>query len=479
MVLCAWNHTHRDVCDFRRMHVKDLEARPLVTQALVAWRVSTLGLATLAGFHVATSTRPRGCSSEHRTDPRDIGWVWHVRMLGTFAALLVLDVIGFAHYSSSVGVKASSVVFGFEVGLAWMLYFVSEFNNLQQLVTAQYMLLVSVYLGILIKYTIHSMDAILVAYSPTATGWEEKPLYIMLTDLVSDFLKLLTYVGFFLVVVYYYGLPLHIIRDIYVTLQSFLQRFTDVQRYLKALEEMRTRYPDATAEDIAATDGVCIICREDLADGLPVPPGSDNFRNPLRPKKLHCGHIFHIRCLKSWLERQQACPTCRTSVLDTPPPAPAVAVPVAGRLGQAPAAVAPAIAIPFPGAAVPPMRDAPPAVGYPGVAGTPAYGAQNAPFAIPGSTLQPANFIVLTPLIPAQLVTADKMMGGLSDAQLRELLDGTGVVSQASSTVLSPEALQAQITALTSVQEQLSQLTATMQRVLDVVSSQQATSQQG
>ena len=31
--------------------------------------------------------------------------------------------------------------------------------------------------------------------------------------------------------------------------------------------------------------------------------------NPLTPKKLPCAHIFHFRCLKTWLERQQSCPT--------------------------------------------------------------------------------------------------------------------------------------------------------------------------
>jgi E3 ubiquitin-protein ligase synoviolin len=24
---------------------------------------------------------------------------------------------------------------------------------------------------------------------------------------------------------------------------------------------------------------------------------------------LPCGHIFHFHCLRSWLERQQTCPT--------------------------------------------------------------------------------------------------------------------------------------------------------------------------
>jgi E3 ubiquitin-protein ligase synoviolin len=36
----------------------------------------------------------------------------------------------------------------------------------------------------------------------------------------------------------------------------------------------------------------------------------------ITPKKLPCGHIFHFYCLRSWLERQQSCPTCRRSVLE-------------------------------------------------------------------------------------------------------------------------------------------------------------------
>ncbi len=32
-------------------------------------------------------------------------------------------------------------------------------------------------------------------------------------------------------------------------------------------------------------------------------------------KKLPCDHIFHRNCLRSWFQRQQTCPTCRTSIL--------------------------------------------------------------------------------------------------------------------------------------------------------------------
>lgn len=48
-------------------------------------------------------------------------------------------------------------------------------------------------------------------------------------------------------------------------------------------------------------DATCIICREEMTAA----------------KKLACGHLFHIHCLRSWLERQQTCPTCRAPVLPT------------------------------------------------------------------------------------------------------------------------------------------------------------------
>ena len=47
-------------------------------------------------------------------------------------------------------------------------------------------------------------------------------------------------------------------------------------------------------------------------------------------KKLPCDHIFHKSCLRSWFQRQQTCPTCRTSILRFP------AQPVANQQQQQP-----------------------------------------------------------------------------------------------------------------------------------------------
>jgi E3 ubiquitin-protein ligase synoviolin len=53
-----------------------------------------------------------------------------------------------------------------------------------------------------------------------------------------------------------------------------------------------------------------------------------------RPKKLPCGHILHLGCLKSWLERQQVCPTCRRPVVDNRHPQGQAQQPGQGVPGQ-------------------------------------------------------------------------------------------------------------------------------------------------
>ena len=128
----------------------------------------------------------------------------------------------------------------------------------------------------------------------------------------------------------FYGMPIHIIRDVALTIRSFYKRITDFVRYRQATRDMNARYPDATSEEVARED-VCIICREEMRPwqqpNVPGAPQRDNdgaaraapttIDERLRPKKLPCGHILHFACLRSWLERQQNCPTCRRPVLVT------------------------------------------------------------------------------------------------------------------------------------------------------------------
>lgn len=154
-------------------------------------------------------------------------------------------------------------------------------------------------------------------------GWEDKGRYIFYLDLATDFFKLVIYLAFFFILLVFYGLPIHILRDVFLTMRSFLKRISDFMKYRTATRDMNERYPDATTEDIGRED-VCIICREEMRPYQPpvVEQGQQHPRpNPMaermRPKKLPCGHVLHFSCLRSWLERQQICPTCRANVVQT------------------------------------------------------------------------------------------------------------------------------------------------------------------
>ncbi|KAI9806087.1 MAG: E3 ubiquitin-protein ligase hrd1 [Piccolia ochrophora] len=166
-------------------------------------------------------------------------------------------------------------------------------------------------------------------------GWEDKGQWIFYLDLITDFLKLAVYVAFFTILLTFYGLPIHIMRDLFLTFRSFTKRVADFIRYRNATRDMNARYPDASAEEIAREE-VCIICREEMrawhadtavneahgqqAHGRRPAPAAQPRDERSRPKKLPCGHILHFGCLRSWLERQQICPTCRRSVMVSPQP---------------------------------------------------------------------------------------------------------------------------------------------------------------
>jgi E3 ubiquitin-protein ligase synoviolin len=186
-------------------------------------------------------------------------------------------------------------------------------------------------------------------------GWEEKRRYLFALEVFTDFIKLLIYIVFFTVSITFNGLPMHIMRDVYMTFASFSKRVADFVAYRKATSDMNARYPDATTEEIRGD--ACIVCREIMeawdqpaegqqpaqAEGqqaaqqpAAAPAPARRRDEGLRAKKLPCGHILHLRCLKSWLERQQVCPTCRRPVIVVSDAA--RAQPGAGGAGQGGAA---------------------------------------------------------------------------------------------------------------------------------------------
>ena len=55
-----------------------------------------------------------------------------------------------------------------------------------------------------------------------------------------------------------YTLPLFAVRPMYLTMRAFKKAFNDVILSRRAIHNMNTWYPDATPEELAATDNVRI-----------------------------------------------------------------------------------------------------------------------------------------------------------------------------------------------------------------------------
>ncbi|KAK7035235.1 E3 ubiquitin-protein ligase hrd1 [Paramarasmius palmivorus] len=150
-----------------------------------------------------------------------------------------------------------------------------------------------------------------------APPWENKSMWVFYIELTTDFLKLTTYLAFFSVIITFYGLPLNIVRDVYTTARSLYTWLQALHRYQLATQNMNQRYPNALEVELSSMSArTCIICRKEMNSPANAPP-ADAPQAPnatpdgpnMTPKKLPCGHIFHFHCLRSWLERQQSCPT--------------------------------------------------------------------------------------------------------------------------------------------------------------------------
>ncbi|KAH9329674.1 hypothetical protein KI387_001782, partial [Taxus chinensis] len=197
----------------------------------------------------------------------------HFRILSFMAFLLALDCI-FLYSSASYLLKTRR-------------------PSVELFFSFEYMILATTTISTFLKYVFYVSDVLMEGQ------WESKAVFTFYLELVRDLLHLSLYLFFFLVIFINYGLPLHLIRELYETFRNFKSRVSDFIRYRKITSNMNDRFPDATSEELGLSDATCIICREEM----------------VAAKKLPCGHLFHVHCLRSWLERQQTCPTCRSPVI--------------------------------------------------------------------------------------------------------------------------------------------------------------------
>ncbi|CAJ0939153.1 unnamed protein product, partial [Mesorhabditis belari] len=225
--------------------------------------------------------------SEDRVDMMErspvITLKFHLRMMALVCLLGGIDsfMVSHAYFTTLIRGASAQIVFGFE-----------------------YAILMTVVFHVTIKYVLHMHDL------RSATQWENKTVYMLHTELFINAIRCGIYFCFMAFMLKVHTFPLFAVRPFYHSLRDFKKALADVVLSRRAINAMNNRFPVVSAEELSRMDATCIICREEMTVES-------------APKRLPCNHVFHSNCLRSWFQRQQTCPTCRTNILNNVPTAPA------------------------------------------------------------------------------------------------------------------------------------------------------------
>lgn len=163
--------------------------------------------------------------------------------------------------------------------------------------------------------------------------WENKSFYVQSFLIFLSTLKATFYMVFLYMLSFHsnLALPGTIIQGCITSVYQLCKQIVLFRLFLSHLRRLENHLSTATEEELAAADHMCIICRENMHCPATFERSRKRQLNPRRyPKKLRCGHILHLACLKDWLERSDSCPLCRKKVFatsDSPLPVPALAQP--------------------------------------------------------------------------------------------------------------------------------------------------------
>ncbi|KAL8566315.1 hypothetical protein ACOMHN_050433 [Nucella lapillus] len=156
-------------------------------------------------------------------------------------------------------------------------------------------------LYVVIRYMIHLWDLSL------ESVWENRSVYVYYSELIFELsslsidfahhLHMLLWGNIFLSMA-----SLVICMQLRYLFYEFQRRIKRHKNYRRVVRNMQARFPMATQEDLELNADECAICWESMEAA----------------RKLPCGHLFHNSCLRSWLEQDTSCPTCRQSLSERP-----------------------------------------------------------------------------------------------------------------------------------------------------------------
>jgi E3 ubiquitin-protein ligase synoviolin len=131
--------------------------------------------------------------------------------------------------------------------------------------------------------------------------WKEyKATMTFAVELQAQAVNFVFYSTFFAIVLTYYGVPINLFREVYLSFAKLKERLTAFFNYRRLMASMN-RFRSATDEELEEAGRTCIICRDEMCT-------LDCKRLPV------CAHTFHKSCLREWLVQQQSCPTCRADI---------------------------------------------------------------------------------------------------------------------------------------------------------------------
>ncbi|KAL3837890.1 hypothetical protein ACJIZ3_022481 [Penstemon smallii] len=140
--------------------------------------------------------------------------------------------------------------------------------------------------------------------SPAGSLGEWKGILIRNLGFFLDMMTLLMALAHYLHIWWLHGMAFHLVDavlflNIRALLTAIVKRVKGFIKLRIALGTLHGALPDATSEELRAYDDECAICREPMA----------------KAKKLSCNHLFHLSCLRSWLDQglseNYSCPNCR------------------------------------------------------------------------------------------------------------------------------------------------------------------------
>ncbi|KAL2624061.1 hypothetical protein R1flu_008306 [Riccia fluitans] len=140
--------------------------------------------------------------------------------------------------------------------------------------------------------------------SAAGAAWEWRGTLVRNWSFAMDIVSLMLALGHCVHIWWLRGVAFQVVDAIlFLNLRALLsalsKRIKGFMRLRTAMNTLRGALPDATEEEILAYEDDCAICKEPMA----------------RAKRLPCAHLFHLSCLRSWLDQGLAeaysCPTCR------------------------------------------------------------------------------------------------------------------------------------------------------------------------